>query len=94
MLRKIVNFALGILLITAVIIAPIVVAGDMDTHYKISGIVKSVDNGIIYVVDTEGEEWGFTGDGFTRGDKIMLTFFNNYTEDTRYDDVIDKVSKK
>ena len=43
MLRKIVNFVLGILLITAVIIAPIVVAGNMDTHYKINGIVKIVN---------------------------------------------------
>ena len=93
MLRRIANFVLGSILITAVMIAPAVVAGEIDTHYKMNGIVKSVEDKIVYVVDAQGEEWGFNGDGFTTGEKVDITFFTSCTDNTRYDDEIDKVKK-
>lgn len=93
MLRRIANFVLGSILITAVMVTPAVIAGEIDTHYKMNGIVKSVHGETVCVVDAQGEEWGFVGDGYTTGESVEITFFTACTDNTRYDDEIDKVKK-
>lgn len=93
MLRRVVNFVLGSILITTVMVAPAVIAGEIDTHYKMDGIVKSVQGETICVIDAQGEEWGFVGDGYITGERVEITFFTACTDNTRYDDEIDKVKK-
>lgn len=84
--------ARGIIIICFVILPGI--AGWFDTHYTINCEIDNVDGEVITVIDQTGNLWDFCGDGFHKGDRVKVTFFNNTTDSTRYDDEIIKVEKK
>lgn len=54
--------------------------------YTKTAVVTEVNN-IVTVVDKDGEEWQFEGDGFEEGDTVILLIDDNDTE-TKYDDII------
>lgn len=82
----------GIIIICFIILPGI--AGWFDTHYTMNCEVDNVDGEVITVIDQTGNLWDFCGDDFHRGDRVKVTFFNNTTDSTRYDDEIIKVEKK
>lgn len=59
--------------------------------YTKTAVVTEAEN-IITVVDTDGEEWQFDGEGWKEGDVIILLIDDNNTE-TKYDDIIVNVIK-
>ena len=67
------------------------IAGGIESHYTMKGIVLSSSADEIIVRDKTGEEWGFYGDGFTAGDNVRITFFTNGTDNNREDDEITNV---
>lgn len=91
--KKIREMVMEAILFIAIFILPAGIAGNIDTHYKMDGIISSVNDEEIYVVDSTGEEWAFKGNGFNVGDSVKITFFTAYTDSTRYDDEIDNVEK-
>lgn len=54
--------------------------------YTKTAVVTEAEN-VITVVDTDGEEWQFNGEGWKEGDVIILLIDDNNTE-TKYDDII------
>ncbi len=59
--------------------------------YTKTAVVTEAEN-VITVVDTDGEEWQFDGEGWKEGDIIILLIDDNNTE-TKYDDIIVDVIK-
>ena len=76
----------------AVFIVPCAIAEDIQYTYSMDGVISEVDGMDVSVVDEDGEEWLFVGDGFSVGDEVRIKFFNNDTKD-RLDDEIEKVKK-
>lgn len=59
-------------------------------QYPRDVIVTECHEGLVSVVDDNGEKWQFWGDGFIPGQRIQVVFDNNSTSDP-YDDAIVKV---
>lgn len=91
--KRIREMVVGTILFIAVFILPAGIAGNIDTHYKMDGIISSVNDEEICVVDITGEEWAFEGNGFNVGDSVKIIFFTACIDNTRYDDEIDNVEK-
>lgn len=91
MLEKIKEFIMMIICV-AVFIVPCAVAEDIQFTYSMNGIISEVDGFDVSVIDEDGEEWLFEGDGFTVGEEVRIKFFNNDTSD-RVDDKIENVKK-
>ena len=56
-------------------------------QYTKDVIVQEYNNGLVSVVDDNGEKWQFFGDDFIPGQRIQVVFDNNSTSDP-YDDAI------
>lgn len=94
--RTFYNAITGILTLVMITVCFVIlpgIAGWVDTHYTMNCEVDNVDGEIITVLDGTGNLWDFCGDGFYEGDLVKVTFFNNTTDSTRYDDEIIKVEK-
>lgn len=76
----------------ALIVLPGVV-GHWETHYKQNGVVTSVNNEAVLVVDSLNNKWVFEGKGFKEGDEVIMEIFTNYTEYDTNDDEIVKIKK-
>ena len=81
-----------LIMITFVILPGI--AGYIENHYTMTCVVDTINNDNVTVIDQTGNLWGFYGDGFNAGDRVKVTFYNNTTNSTRYDDEIIKVEKE
>ena len=80
---------LGVVVLVLVFFIAPGVMGNIETHYTKKAVVVNVkDNNVVVVVDKNDEMWSFVGDSFSKGDKVKLTMFNNYTDDAIYDDEI------
>lgn len=90
--KALINVATITLTLLCFVIAP-GIAGWIDTHYTMDCEVDYVDGEIITVLDKTGNLWDFCGEGFHKGDRVKVTFFNNTTDHTRYDDEIIKVER-
>lgn len=93
MLKEGLEKLVDIFLFTLVFLFPLGIAGNIETHYNMEGVISSIKNEKVYVIDAIGETWSFKGDGYKKGDKVEITFFTSYTDDTRDDDEIDYVKK-
>lgn len=70
------------------------IAGWYETHYTIEAKVIDIEaDGCVVVEDTTGNIWADYAEGFRIGDKVKVTFFTNYTDETRKDDIIEKIKK-
>ena len=66
---------------------------ECETKYRMDGTVYSVTGEEIIIEDSTGNLWLLFDDGFQVGEKVRVTFFNNYTDYTREDDEILKVKR-
>ena len=69
------------------------IAGNIESHYKITAEVVKVENGSVFYEDVTGNIWEEKTDGYEVGDMVKIKFYNNHTDSTREDDVIEKVKK-
>ena len=56
-------------------------------QYTRDVVVTEYNDGLVSVVDDNGEKWQFFGDDFIPGQRIQVVFDNNSTSDL-YDDAI------
>lgn len=61
-------------------------------QYPKDVIVQEYNNGLVSVVDDNGDKWQFWGNDFIPGNKITVVFDNNGTANP-YDDAIVKILK-
>ena len=66
-------------------------AGTIQTTYTMDAEIVAISDTDVSLVDEMGEEWVFYGQGFRIGDSVRVRFFNNGTDNTRLDDVIENV---
>ena len=71
-------------------IAPII-AGTIETTYTMNAEIVGISGDLVLLEDSTGEIWEFYGEGFHVGDNVKVRFFTNYTDNTRYDDEVEKV---
>lgn len=62
-------------------------AGNLETTYHMDAEV--IQEGVL--LDARGDIWEFEDDNFKIGDKVKVTFFNNYTINKISDDEIVKM---
>ena len=62
-------------------------AGNFETTYNMDAEV--IQEGVL--LDARGDIWDFEDDNFKVGDKVKVTFFNNYTINKISDDEIVKM---
>lgn len=62
-------------------------AGNLETTYNMDGEV--IQEGVL--LDARGDIWDFEDDNFKVGDKVKVTFFDNYTINKISDDEIVKM---
>ena len=62
---------------------------NVGMKYTKTGHISSVYGDKVSVVDEDGEEWEFYGDGFEQGQKVIITFHDNGTNHTGDDRVIE-----
>ena len=92
MYKTVTNVVTITLIILCFVIAPSI-TGWIDTHYTMTCEVNEINGDIITVIDGTNNLWDFCGEGFHKGDRVKVTFFNNTTDHTRYDDEIVKIKK-
>ena len=81
------------IIVLALVLAPPIIGGTIQTTYTMTAEVVSADYGTIAIVDETGELFAFCGDGFSVGDKVKVRFNTNFTDSTREDDEVRKVWK-
>ena len=62
---------------------------DVGMEYTKTGYISSVYGDKVSVVDEDGEEWEFYGDGLEQGQKVVITFHDNGTNHTDDDRIIE-----
>jgi hypothetical protein len=62
-------------------------AGNLETTYNMDAEI--IQEGVL--LDARGDIWDFEDDNFKVGDKVKVTFFNNYTINKISDDEIVKI---
>lgn len=87
-MKDFVNTVIAITCIAIVIMSMPVMA--MTTRQYMS--VTKIENETVEVIDTKGNLWSFTGDGFEVGDRVIVDMYNNGTKEI-YDDEIRDVKK-
>ena len=88
-MNKIYNYVKITIVVLIVLITQGIV-GSVETHYTKNAEIIGRCEDEFYVEDTSGEQFAFYGDGFKKGDKVKVTFFDCGTV-TRQDDEIVKV---
>ena len=76
-----------------IIIGAAGIAGKIETSYSMDCIIIEVNFDKILAKDITGDIWAFVGEDYTVGDAVRISFFNNYTDNTRIDDKITKVKR-
>ena len=68
------------------------VVGYHETHYNRNGEITQIQDGIVTVEDTTGNEWRWemkpSEEAFQVGDNVRLRMFTNGTDTNIYDDCI------
>ena len=80
----------GIVLVVLLSIAFVVVSTSSANYTKEVEVVE-VENDVVTIVDNQGMEYSFFGDGFKVGDTITVEMNINHTEQTRKDDTVKRV---
>lgn len=79
--------ALGIIAFSAVIGT----AEYWDCHYYRYGEVTEAVGHKLVIKDNCGDLWECDGEHLSKGDQIKMLMFTNYTNNTKYDDEIERV---
>ena len=64
------------------------IVGSIETHYTRDAEIIGYENDVVYLEDASGEQFAFYGKGYTKGDKVKVTYFNNCTLNRQDDKVI------
>lgn len=80
----------GIVLVVLLSIAFVVVSTSSANYTKEVEVVE-VENDVVTIVDNQGMEYSFFGDGFEVGETITVEMNINHTEQTREDDTVKRV---
>lgn len=74
----------------AVVVMLLVVGrvGYWQTHYYRTGIVVSVEDGIVAVEDTTGNVWEVEADGYAEGEQVRMLMNTQGTDDAITDDTV------
>ena len=89
--NNIIRNIIGCVLVFAVLIGSVCVAGTVETTYTMDAEIIAISEEEVSLIDSMGEDWVFFGQGFRIGDSVRVRFFTNGTDDTRLDDVIENV---
>ena len=91
-MRKIQTLIAGIVL-GVTIIGSMIISGYSDTHYTVQAQVYSIKDNTVLLIDGAGYIWEVTDrkDLITKGQDVKIKFFNNTTDYTREDDIIESV---
>ena len=85
-MRKIKEFFVGAMVMVC-FFALMGLAGNLETTYNMDAEV--IQEGVL--LDARGDIWDFEDDNFKVGDKVKVTFFDNYTINKISDDEIVKM---
>ena len=89
-MKKIRDFAIGIIFISALVFA-LAIGGYCDTRYTQVAEVLDVTPTETLFIDPAGYVWAVSDTNYHKGQFVKLYFFNNTTDYTRKDDEILKV---
>jgi len=92
-ISRLIKDVLGVVAIICCSIIIPGIAGWFETTYKMNGIVYSINNGIITLEDTSGNQWEVTDLDLEVGQKVSIIFFDNGTPNNRLDDEVRKVKE-
>jgi len=71
------------------------IAGWYETHYTMNAEAVACENGQTMIfVDKTGNTWAYDTTEIKIGDKVKILFDTNYTDETRKDDIIEKITKE
>ena len=90
---KRIEIFLEILLFLLMFVGVPCLISEVENHYKMTGYVIETNNDEILIEDITGNIWAIFDGDFHVGDKVRVTFFNNYTDNKRVDDEIIEVVK-
>lgn len=82
---------LPIVFVSIILLAFLWQAYYYENHYDKVAKVKSVDNGVVTIEDTNGFEWEYIGTDFKQGMVVKARMFTNYTDNIIGDDVVENV---
>lgn len=77
----------------SIIMTMFIIIETINSKYSMDGIIIEVNSNEILVEDITGNIWAFSGKDYRVDDVVRILFFNNYTDNTRLDDEIIKVTK-
>lgn len=81
-------------LFCVVLLSAMAVLGYSESHYTMPAVVFDKESeDVVIVEDITHNLWAFEQSGLEKGDKVMVTYFTNFTDD-REDDIMTKVVKK
>lgn len=81
-------------LFTTIILTAMALINSATGTYTQYATVYCTDINETVLVDATGEAWAIDAtDEFNEGDTVVITFNNNGTDNTRYDDIIMEVKK-
>ena len=92
-MRNKIRTALMGILVFGIFTILLAIASIIETQYTREVTVVSYRADAVVVQDEQGFEWGFIGEGYELGEKLIVTFDNNHTS-TRDDDRLIKVKEK
>ena len=61
---------------------------DVGMKYNKTGYINCIHGDEVCIIDEDGEEWKYRGNGFEQGQKVVITFHDNGTNHTDDDRVI------
>lgn len=76
-----------------IIIASIIFLGYSQTHYKREGKIIDISNNKIAILDKTDNIWVWLDETntYSKGQMIIMTMHNNYTDENIYDDIIENI---
>ena len=61
---------------------------NVGMEYSKTGYINCIHGSEVCIIDEDGEEWEFYGDGFERGQKVVITFHDNGTNHIEDDRIV------
>ena len=87
--------ALEGLLVLTVVLMILSAMSYVCCHYETDGTIVAVSGDEVTVSDVRGEAWSYLDTTpLPVGSHVVIKFDNNGTDDTIYDDIIEKVMRK
>lgn len=72
-----------LMIVMMIVTMVLAMVGCTESNNEQKMTVSKVENDVVFVVDNNGEEWSFFGDGFTDGETIVVVMEDNAIVDVR-----------